>query len=125
MRIVAMCDTHMLHKRLDVPDGDLLIHCGDFSNEPSSSEYDDFFAWFADQPHQHKVLVAGNHEELMQQFPGMMRKRITQGIVYLEDSATKIGSLQIFGSPWTPGVSYMAAVGEMMDRDCVKVRAYR
>ena len=108
MRIVVISDTHMLHERLVVPDGDLLIHCGDFSNEPISSEYDEFFGWFAGQPHQHKVLVAGNHDELMQQFPGMMRKRIPQGIVYLEDSATKIGGLQIFGSPWTPGVSYVA-----------------
>ena len=103
-----MSDTHMLHDRLVVPDGDVLIHCGDFSGAAIVSEYDAFFAWFASQPHRHKILVAGNHDELLQQFPGMFRKRIPQGIHYLQDSATKIAGLQIFGSPWTPGVSYMA-----------------
>ena len=108
MRIVVISDTHMLHDRLVVPDGDLLIHCGDFSNEPIVSEYEEFFSWLAAQPHKHKVLVAGNHDELLQQFPGMVRRRIPHGITYLEDSATQVGRLKIFGSPWTPGVSYMA-----------------
>ena len=102
-----MSDTHMLHRSLAVPAGDALIHCGDFSNEPILSEYDDFFAWFASWPHKHKILVAGNHDELLQQFPAI-RKRIPSTINYLEDSTTEVEGLKIFGSPWTPGASYMA-----------------
>ena len=31
MRIVLISDTHGLHRQLDVPAGDLLIHAGDFT----------------------------------------------------------------------------------------------
>ena len=29
VRIVAMADTHLFHRELSVPDGDVLIHAGD------------------------------------------------------------------------------------------------
>ena len=33
MRIVAISDTHALHKTMDdLPDGDVLVHAGDFMN---------------------------------------------------------------------------------------------
>ena len=31
MRIVLISDTHGLHRQLDVPNGDMLIHAGDFT----------------------------------------------------------------------------------------------
>ena len=31
IRIVCISDTHKKHRQLDVPDGDILIHAGDFS----------------------------------------------------------------------------------------------
>ena len=31
VRIVCISDTHELHRELSVPDGDLLIHSGDFT----------------------------------------------------------------------------------------------
>jgi predicted phosphodiesterase len=31
MRIVLISDTHGLHRQLEVPPGDLLIHAGDFT----------------------------------------------------------------------------------------------
>jgi predicted phosphodiesterase len=29
LRIVAVADTHLYHRDLTVPDGDVLVHCGD------------------------------------------------------------------------------------------------
>lgn len=29
MRLVIVSDTHFMHDRFDIPDGDVLIHCGD------------------------------------------------------------------------------------------------
>lgn len=32
MRVVCVSDTHGAHEQLDVPDGDVFIHAGDFSD---------------------------------------------------------------------------------------------
>jgi len=31
LRLVLLSDTHQLHRQIDVPDGDMLIHSGDFT----------------------------------------------------------------------------------------------
>jgi len=36
MRYVVISDTHNLHQKLTIPSGDVLIHCGDFTNKGSS-----------------------------------------------------------------------------------------
>jgi hypothetical protein len=90
MRIVHLWDTHMLHRRLDVPTGDVLVHSGDFSGEGTLDDYTDFFSWLDSMPHKHKLLVAGNHDALFQQFAKMIRKHVPKSITYLEDSGTTI-----------------------------------
>ena len=63
MRIVCISDTHEFHRDVEVPDGDLLIHAGDFtyfSKRPSMLF--DFDDWLGSLPHEHKVVVPGNHE---------------------------------------------------------------
>jgi len=46
MRIVLVSDTHGLHRQLEVPSGDLLIHAGDFTfySKPPSI-VSDFNGW--------------------------------------------------------------------------------
>jgi hypothetical protein len=63
MRIVLVADTHGLHRTLEVPDGDLLIHAGDFTfySKPPSI-VSDFNAWLGTLPHLHKIIIPGNHE---------------------------------------------------------------
>jgi len=63
MRIVLISDTHGLHRQLEVPSGDLLIHAGDFTfySKPPSI-VSDFNAWLGSLPHRHKVVIPGNHE---------------------------------------------------------------
>lgn len=108
MRLVIMSDTHMLHRRLVVPAGDIVVHCGDWSGDGAVSDYDDFFSWFAELPHAQKILVAGNHDELMQQFNRLMRRRIPSSVTYLEDEGATVDGLRFWGSPWTPGIVPMA-----------------
>ncbi|MBV8136093.1 MAG: metallophosphoesterase, partial [Deltaproteobacteria bacterium] len=60
MRIVCISDTHGQHAKLSVPDGDVLIHAGDFmafGDRPK--EIVDFNQWLGKQPHRHKVVIAG------------------------------------------------------------------
>jgi Icc-related predicted phosphoesterase len=101
MRIVCMSDTHGRHRRLTVPDGDLLIHAGDITRHGHLDELDDFNLWLGSLPHRHKVLIAGNHDFCFQEQPWSARGRITNA-TYLEDSSTEINGLTIYGSPWQP-----------------------
>ena len=38
MKVVCISDTHGHHEKLDLPEGDLIIHSGDFSAHLSSVE---------------------------------------------------------------------------------------
>lgn len=60
IRIVCISDTHTL--QCDIPDGDLLIHAGDLSNDGSIAEIQASVDWLQQLPHPHKVVVCGNHD---------------------------------------------------------------
>jgi Calcineurin-like phosphoesterase len=61
IRVVCISDTHTL-AWADVPDGDLLIHAGDLSNDGSVREIQAAVDWLKTLPHAHKVVIAGNHD---------------------------------------------------------------
>jgi len=67
LKIVCISDTHELHRDVDVPDGDLLIHAGDvtfFSQRPTVLI--DFNDRLAELPHKYKVVIPGNHDTLLE-----------------------------------------------------------
>jgi len=100
MRIVLISDTHGLHRQLDVPSGDMLIHAGDFTlNSKPPSIISDFNAWLGSLPHRHKVVVPGNHEFMLEE--PRSRGAITNAIL-LVDSGVEVEGLKIWGSPVTP-----------------------
>lgn len=101
MRLVLISDTHRRHARLALPEGDLLIHAGDFTGSGSAQEIADFDAWLALQPHRHKIVIAGNHDRLFEREPERARALLRHA-VYLEDSETTIDGLRLHGSPWQP-----------------------
>ena len=57
-RIVCISDTHSQTDNEDfpsIPDGDILIHSGDFSNHGTHEDIEKFNAWLGTLPHQHKI----------------------------------------------------------------------
>lgn len=112
MRVVLISDTHTLHNTVDVPDGDLLIHAGDFCGYGTLPEMQAFNEWIGTLPHKHKVVVAGNHDKICEKFiPNnrydyvVSRTRIselTSNFVYLMDSFVVVEGVKIYGSPWQP-----------------------
>ena len=102
MRIICISDTHGQHASLRVPDGDILIHAGDFmtyGNAPR--EIIDFNAWLGRQSHRNKIVIAGNHDRLFESHSMPARALITNG-VYLEDSGIEVEGLKFWGSPVQP-----------------------
>lgn len=101
MRLVILSDTHGRHESIDVPDGDLLIHCGDFCSRGTLQEVADFAAWFEARPHRHKILIAGNHDWPFERSPSQARALLGE-VHYLQDSGVRIDGLHFYGSPWQP-----------------------
>ena len=62
VRFVCISDTHSLHKYLDLPAGDVLLHTGDFTMQGRENEIISFSKWLGKLPFKHKVVVSGNHE---------------------------------------------------------------
>jgi Icc-related predicted phosphoesterase len=102
VRIVCISDTHGQHAKLSVPDGDILIHAGDFAAFGDTPiEIIDFNQWLGTLPHRHKVVIAGNHDWMFERHPGAARELLTNAI-YLENSGTELAGLKIWGSPVQP-----------------------
>jgi Icc-related predicted phosphoesterase len=97
VRLVLISDTHELHRELAVPDGDLLIHAGDFTFFNHTSKIRDFNKWLGELPHRHKVVVPGNHDRAFNQDP-RIREEITNATLLINESVTLCG-LNLWGSP--------------------------
>jgi predicted phosphohydrolase len=70
LRLVLLSDTHQLHRQVEVPDGDILIHAGDFTMFAESMEaVVDFNDWLGELPHRYKIVVPGNHEYFLEADP--------------------------------------------------------
>lgn len=107
MRLVLTSDTHGLFDKVTVPDGDVLIHCGDITSSGALSELARFNDQMAKLPHKHKLVIAGNHDTMLQKKPEEARKALA-AVTYLEDEAVVIDGVPFYGTPWQPEYLYMA-----------------
>ena len=89
MRLVCLSDTHGSHEQLEVPDGDVLLHAGDFTRGGTPEQVGAFATFLAGLPHRHKVVVAGNHDFLFQEQPDRARELLGD-VHYLEDSSVEL-----------------------------------
>ncbi|KAJ5545230.1 hypothetical protein N7461_007534 [Penicillium sp. DV-2018c] len=94
--VVCISDTH--NAQIGVPDGDVLIHAGDLTQSGSFQELQNALDWLRALPHPHKIVVAGNHELLLDsaQDDGSSRAASERAqlnwgdIIYLENDETTI-----------------------------------
>jgi Icc-related predicted phosphoesterase len=107
MRIVAISDTHNLHHQINIPDGDILIHAGDFTERGTLEEFLDFEKFFRQLPHEHKLVVAGNHDFYLEDYPEEAA-RILSDYTYLLDREVVINGVKFYGSPWQPRFQHWA-----------------
>jgi Icc-related predicted phosphoesterase len=103
MKIVAISDTHGFHNKLTVPDGDMLICAGDFSMKAKALDVQEFAEWFNKQPHEFKVIVAGNHDMACEPWNDWTHETFLPA-VYLNHEEATVGGLRIFGSPFSSSI---------------------
>lgn len=104
-KIVALSDTHGRHRRLDVPEGDILIVAGDITG--GGVRLEDVADWLDELDHPHKFVVAGNCDGTIERDPDAAR-RVLSSATYLQDEAVEAEGLKIYGSPWQPVFLNMA-----------------
>lgn len=130
LTVVCISDTHCTHPL--IPPGDLLLHAGDLSKWGTFSEIQAQLTWLSEQPHKYKVVIAGNHDLLLDpEFKAIYPQRWEQAaqaasddkhinyidypaaqldwrdVIYLHNSCITLlfpwdRSLTIYGSPLTP-----------------------
>jgi predicted phosphodiesterase len=110
--IVCISDTHNSQPRL--PFGDVLIHAKDPTQSGPLGELKATIAWLNSQPHTHKIIVAGNHDILLDKGCDRREESTAErqgldwgGCIYLQNETATITcsngrNLKIYGSPLSP-----------------------
>ena len=122
VRVICIADTH--NATPWVPNGDVLIHAGDLTQFGTFDELQAQLNWLNSLPHQHKVVIAGNHDVLfddafIEKFPhraplakeGKGKQDLDwRDTKYLQDTSVMLTGngykLKVFGSPKTQSLEH-------------------
>jgi len=123
VRFVVVSDTHKRHSDVLLPDGDVLLHCGDFTEDGTLEELSEFNEWLGTKcsKYRRRIVIAGNHDLVLdpevddlvwEQFIGTSSDKKSQAAAaravltnceYLEaEEAEPERGIRIYGAPWTP-----------------------
>eukprot|EP01084_Bolivina_argentea_P150266 262435_1 len=117
--IVHISDTHNKHKyyNKNIPNGDILIHTGDFLYKCKTSEMYEkqivsFNDWIGKLPHKIKIVICGNHEGIFADMDiEFIHKTLSNVTYYLQDSYVTLYGIKFYGTPWTFNTSTNKAFG--------------
>lgn len=105
MKLVLISDTHCQHSGLVMPEGDVLIHAGDWTGRGSEQHTVEFLRWIEAQKYPHKLFVAGNHDFFPEKEPVKFRELLAlhaPTTIYLEDNSVTLNGYKFHGSPVSP-----------------------
>lgn len=98
-RFVCVSDNHDGYE-FELPDGDILLHAGDFTQNGTEEEIERFLNWLKSlKQYRLKIFIVGNHESrrfvtkkrykkfapVIEQIKSDQNLFVEHGIVYLED----------------------------------------
>lgn len=122
MKIVATADLHGFFPAIEPCE--LLLIAGDIcpiesddyalrvhDNEAQTNWICTTFAeWCAEQPAEHIVWIAGNHDfgPELPDFEQRVKGKFPEHVHYLKDDIVVINGRTVYGSPWTPNLSNWA-----------------
>ncbi len=143
VKITCISDTHTKTNDLVLPEGDILIHCGDFTRFGRKKEIDKFNEFIKNQKFSHKIVIAGNHdivfdndnysfltEKYRQHFKNNdlvsseEAKALLKDCVYLENSGVKIMNINFWGYPVSDTGGQDGAFYYDSDRHAENIKKY-
>jgi Icc-related predicted phosphoesterase len=100
MKICIISDTHNKHNYLkNLPEADVIIHCGDITSVGRDYEVKNFIKWFSNLNFKYKIFIAGNHDFLFERDAIHAKSYIPENVIYLEDNGIEIDGIYFYGSP--------------------------
>lgn len=109
--IDCIADIHGMHQEcflngikrpeLKLEGGYMLIVAGDLTGNNKPHNYETFNEWIGKQKYDHKIVIAGNHDGLLDR-PWVDKSILLSNCIYLCNSGLEIDGLRIWGSPYTP-----------------------
>jgi hypothetical protein len=127
IRFVCVSDTHnQLQAHIDagfIPDGDVFLHAGDFTNKGKPEEVAAFNDALARLQHPIKVVCCGNHEDVLSQSHPLSSELHASALPaathYLQHESLEVHGIKIFGSPHTnfgPAEAFKVEKGSALAR---------
>ena len=104
MKLVALSDTHGLDFTNSLPKGDMLIHCGDWTNNgtiPEIIRFNTYCSKIIDNFPLGIWITPGNHDWLAQTDPNLCESLLTNCNLMINESAV-ISGVNFYFSPITP-----------------------
>jgi Icc-related predicted phosphoesterase len=108
MKIVCISDTHNKLSQVDIPSGDILIHCGDATMMGNEKEIRRFSKDLSALSHKYKIFVPGNHDFMFEYDPGRARSLIyadNPDLIILEDKGITLEGISFWGCPVNTNIS--------------------
>jgi Icc-related predicted phosphoesterase len=108
VKIVAISDTHNAHKKLIIPQCDILIHSGDATSMGYEHEVRQFAKWLKSLHGtiaKHIIFVPGNHElNFEKKLPASKEWLFEEfpELILLMDEGIELEGIKIWGSPVQP-----------------------
>ncbi|KAK4126638.1 Metallo-dependent phosphatase [Parathielavia appendiculata] len=81
IRVVCISDTHnQTLSAENIPEGDVLIHCGDLTVDGTVAEIERQVGWLRGQSHRYKIVVGGNHDSWLDESDEVRGRMKEKGI---------------------------------------------
>lgn len=114
-KIVVISDTHTQENKVTslLPDGDILIHAGDFDIR-SELDLISTIKWFKSLNFKYIVWIGGNHDFYLEElFRLDTIPNMPKNIYYLSNNFVEIEGIKIWGSPFSPIFYDWAFMGDL------------
>ena len=100
MKILHISDTHNNHRDLgELPQADVLVHTGDFSNYGTEDEVLSALEWLMVLPYKHIIFVAGNHDGCL--FDAENIEGLPGNVHFLHNSSVVVDGISFYGLAFT------------------------
>ena len=117
LRTILVSDTHEQHRCIGDLTGDIFIHSGDilmsnslYSVDASIEKLKQFNLWLSESVNcPHKIIIAGNHDRIIEYLGPAKAQAILCDAIYLENSSVEVGPIVIYGTPLSSGQSHNKA----------------
>jgi len=114
VRIIVISDSHNTQQRLaqlkHIPDAEILLHCGDFTEDSTDAELTAFNEWLGTLTHiKYRIVICGNHEDKLASYSkqDIKSKYLSNATHFLQDDTlvlAEYGNLVIHGTPYVPNL---------------------